>query len=63
MYVKVFGNVRVFKEDKVIVGTHIRKITKFDEITNHFLQTCVAHCVRTKGVLTVSSIRNLIWSI
>ena len=37
MYVKVFGNVRVFKEDKIIVGTHIRAVTKFDEITNHLL--------------------------
>ena len=54
MYVKVFGNVRVFKDDKVIVGTHIRAVTKYDEITNHLLQVCVAHCVRTKGVLTVS---------
>jgi hypothetical protein len=53
MYAKVFGTVRVYKEEKAIVGTHIRKIEKFEEVTNHFLQTFVAHQIRTKGVLTV----------
>ena len=37
MYAKVFGSVRVFKEEKAIVGTFIKKIEKFDEVTNHFL--------------------------
>jgi hypothetical protein len=53
MYAKVFGSIRVFKDEKAIVGTHIKKIEKFDEVTNHFLQVCVSHCIRTKGVLTV----------
>jgi hypothetical protein len=52
--VKVYGSVRVFKEEKALVGTHIKKVEKFDEITNHFLQVFVAHNIRTKGVLTVS---------
>ena len=26
MYVKVYGTIRVFKEEKAIVGTHIKKI-------------------------------------
>ena len=43
MYVKIFGSVRVYKEEKAIVGTHIRPIEKFEEVTNHFLQTFVAH--------------------
>lgn len=42
-YVKIFGNIRVYKEEKAIVGTHIRSLAKFDELTNHFLQTFVAH--------------------
>jgi RPA family protein len=50
-YVKVFGNIRVYKEDKAIVGTHIKRISKFDELTNHFLQTFVAQSVRLQGVL------------
>lgn len=50
-YVKVYGNIRVFKEEKAIVGTHIKKIQKFDELTNHFLSTCVSHCIRKKGIL------------
>ena len=54
MYVKVYGSVRVFKDEKALVGTHIKKVEKFDEITNHFLQVFVAHNLRTKGVLTVS---------
>ena len=37
MYVKVYGSIRVFKEEKAIVGTNIKKIVKYDEISNHFL--------------------------
>jgi len=56
MYAKVFGTVRVYKEEKAIVGSHIRKVEKFEEVTNHFLQTFVSHQIRTKGVLTVINI-------
>lgn len=52
MYVKVYGTIRVFKEEKAIVGTHIKKVDKMDEITNHLLQVFVAHCIRKKGVLS-----------
>jgi hypothetical protein len=37
MYAKIFGTIRVYKEEKAIVGTHIRRIEKFEEVTNHFL--------------------------
>ena len=47
----MYGNIRVFKEEKAIVGTHIKKIEKFDELTNHFLSIFVANCIRKKGVL------------
>lgn len=50
-YVKVYGNIRVFKEEKAIVGTHIKRIEKFDELTNHFLSVYVSHCIRKKGIL------------
>ena len=53
MYVKIFGTIRVFKDEKAIVGTHIKKIEKFDEITNHLLQVCVSYCMRKQGTLTV----------
>ena len=56
MYVKVYGTIRVFKEEKAIVGTHIKKIEKFDEVTNHLLQVFVAHCIRKKGVLSNSAL-------
>lgn len=41
-YAKLFGTVRLFKEEKILVGTHVKKIEKFDEITNHYLQIFTA---------------------
>lgn len=52
MYVKVYGTIRVFNKEKAIVGTHIKKIERFDDVTNHLLQVFVAHAIRKKGVLT-----------
>lgn len=51
-WVKVYGTVRVFKNEKAIVGTHIKRMDKMDEVTNHMLQVFVAHCIRKQGVLT-----------
>ena len=51
-YVKAFGTIRVFKEEKAIIGTYIKSITKFDELTNHLLQIFVAHQIRKKGILS-----------
>ncbi len=48
----MYGTIRVFKEEKAIVGTHIKRVDKFDEVTNHLLQVFVAHCIRKKGVLS-----------
>jgi hypothetical protein len=50
-YAKIYGNIRVFKEEKAIVGTHIKRIEKFDEVTNHFLSVFIADCIRKKGIL------------
>jgi len=50
-YVKLFGNIRVFKDDRVIIGTYIKRVDKLEEITNHFLSVFVAHQIRKKGVL------------
>ena len=36
-YVKVYGSIRVFKEEKAIVGTKIEKLASMNEMTNHFL--------------------------
>jgi hypothetical protein len=41
-YAKIYGNIRVFKDEKAIIGTHIKRIEKFEEITNHFLSVFVA---------------------
>ena len=47
----MYGNIRVFKEEKAIIGTHIKKIERFEEITNHFLSVFVSQQIRRKGVL------------
>jgi len=36
-YVKVYGSIRVFKEEKAIVGTKIEKLASNNEMVNHFL--------------------------
>ena len=51
-YVKVYGTIRVFKEEKAIVGTHIARADKFDEVTNHLLQVFVASCIQKQGPLS-----------
>ena len=50
-YAKVYGNIRVFKDEKAIIGTHIKRVEKFEEITNHFLSVFVSQQIRRKGVL------------
>ncbi len=42
-YVKIFGNIRVYKEEKAIVGNYIKGITQMNETTNHFLNVFVSH--------------------
>ena len=54
MYAKIFGTIRAYKEEKGIVGTHIKKVEKFEEMTNHLLQVFVANQMRLKGILSVS---------
>ena len=58
MYVKVYGTIRVFNKEKAIVGTHIKKIDKLDDVTNHLLQVFVAHAIRKKGVLTTRDLHS-----
>lgn len=57
-WVKVKGTVRVFREDKAIVGNQIFPVVQHDEIVNHFLQVFVASNIRKKGVLTQNQITN-----
>lgn len=41
MYVKVFGQFRVYKDERNVVGNKMNAVVKFDEVTNHFLQVFV----------------------
>lgn len=50
-YVKLYGQVRVFKDKKGIVGQSIHKVSDFDEITNHFLQVFMSYTIKKKGVI------------
>ena len=50
-YVKVYCSIRVFKEKRAIVGSHIAEIKKHDDITNHLLSIFVASQMRIKGTL------------
>ena len=52
MYVKIFGNFRIFKEERCVVGTDIKSVVKHQEVTNHFLKVFVQREIRVKGVLT-----------
>jgi hypothetical protein len=56
-YVKVYGSIRVFKEEKAIVGTKIEKLASNNELVNHFLQTFVASQIRHKGLLSKSDLK------
>lgn len=56
-YVKVYGSIRVFKEEKAIVGSKIEKLGSHNELTNHFLQAFVSSQIRQKGILTKNDIK------
>jgi hypothetical protein len=56
-YVRVYGSIRVFKEEKAIVGSNIEKLASMNEMTNHFLQTFVASQIRHKGLLSKHEIK------
>lgn len=53
-YVKIFGNLRCFKDVRAVVGMTITKIKDYDELTNHWLQVFIAEAVRKNGVLSSS---------
>ena len=56
-YVKIYGSMRVFKEKRAIVASKCEEIIKHDEITNHLLQSFVAHNIRIKGTLSSDQIK------
>lgn len=50
-YVRIFGQIRSFKEELSIVGHALQKIDDPNEVTNHFLKTFTADQFRKKGPL------------
>ena len=57
MHIKIYGSIRVFKEEKAIVGNNIKALKSQDEMTNHFLQVFVSHSIRHKGLLNNSVLK------
>ena len=58
VYVRIYGEIRVFKDERAIVGHFVKKVEKMDEMTNHLLQVFVASNIRTKGVLAKEQMDN-----
>lgn len=58
IYVRVYGSVRVFKEERAIVGSKIEEIKEHNEVTNHLLQVFVSHQARLKGSLSNEQLKN-----
>jgi hypothetical protein len=54
----VYGSVRIFKEEKGIVGTKIEEVKDHNEVTNHFLQIFVSSQSRMKGTLSNDQLKN-----
>ena len=51
-YLKVYGSMRIFKEQRAIVASKCENLVKHDEITNHLLQCFVSSNIRQKGTLS-----------
>ncbi|CAM9306001.1 unnamed protein product [Ascophyllum nodosum] len=50
-YVRVFGNVRSWKDDRHSVAYDMQPISDFNEVTMHVLETIYTHLFLTKGPL------------
>lgn len=42
MYARIYGTIRVFKEERGLVGSNIQAITNHNEVTNHLLKVFTA---------------------
>mmetsp|Transcript_16234 Transcript_16234/g.27459 ORF Transcript_16234/g.27459 Transcript_16234/m.27459 type:complete len:166 (-) Transcript_16234:225-722(-) len=51
-WVRVYAIIRIYNEQKYVVGISLNEVEKMDEVTNHFLQIFVNHNIRNKGVLS-----------
>ncbi|CDW85451.1 UNKNOWN [Stylonychia lemnae] len=51
MYVKIYGTIRVFRDEKAIIGSYIKRIDHYDEVTNHFLRVFTKQEIRKHGPL------------
>ena len=50
-WVRVYAFMRVYNDQKSLVGIKLEEVTCKNEITNHFLKIFVAHQIRQKGAL------------
>lgn len=52
VYVRVYGHLRAFNNQRSVVAFSIQPITNFNEVTYHFLEVIYVHLYHTKGPLT-----------
>ena len=58
MFVQVYGSVRIFKEEKALIGSNIKEVDSRNEVTNHLLRVFTAHMVRKNGILSRPELQN-----
>lgn len=51
---KIIGHIKMFNNQKTIIGFMIRPIEDFNEVTHHIAETIFAHLAITKGLSLVS---------
>ena len=57
-YVKIFGNLKTFREEKQLVGVCMERLSSYNDLTNHLLQVFTALASAKFGVLSEDEIKN-----
>ena len=55
-WVQITGFIRVFGNEKSVIGINLKEITKMNLVTNHLLKCFVSNQMRHKGVLNVDDL-------
>ena len=51
MYVKTLATLRFYHGKNLMMLYAINPVTDYNEVTNHFLNVFLNHCIRTKGYI------------
>lgn len=58
IYCKVYGTYRMYKEEVVVVGSHIEQVKQHNEVVNHLMRVFVAQQERVKGAISTTKLRS-----